>query len=134
MSKDAGFGFYGTIVESRNAIFVEEIFPLKFYLGPDLTFDAFSHEDNDGSSLPRIDTSSEPPLEPRRSKRSRVEKSFVLDVLMEEDGRYLDNELVDMYIVEEDPKTYSEATRSVHASLWKEAIDSEIESIMPNHI
>ncbi|KAK9705357.1 hypothetical protein RND81_07G050900 [Saponaria officinalis] len=35
--------------------------------GLDLTFDASSHEDNNGSSPPRVDTSSEPPLEPRRS-------------------------------------------------------------------
>ncbi|XP_074293467.1 uncharacterized protein LOC141620517 [Silene latifolia] len=69
----------------------------------------------------------------RRSKIPSVDKSFGPDFIVEEDGRYLDVEFVGMHIAEEDPKSYDEAMRSVDAALWKEAIDSEIESIMSNY-
>ena len=36
-------------------------------------------------------------------------------------------------LVDDDPRSYKEAMISLDASLWKEAINSEIESIMYNH-
>ena len=37
------------------------------------------------------------------------------------------------YMLEAEPQTYSEAIRSTESSLWKDAIKSEIDSIMQNH-
>ncbi|KAJ9543763.1 hypothetical protein OSB04_023470 [Centaurea solstitialis] len=57
--------------------------------------------------------------QPRRSKRARVEKSFGPDFLT--------------YMVESEPKTYREAVTSSEGPQWKEAIKSEIDSILQNH-
>ena len=40
--------------------------------------------------------------------------------------------MVCLQVVDDDPKTYEEAMGSVGASFWKEAINSELESIMAN--
>ena len=37
------------------------------------------------------------------------------------------------FLIYDDPKSYKEAITSPNALLWKEAINSEIESIMYNH-
>ena len=37
------------------------------------------------------------------------------------------------FLVDDDPRSYKEAMTSANAPLWKEAINSEIESIMHNH-
>ena len=58
-------------------------------------------------------------VEPRRSKRARVEKSFGPDFLT--------------YMLEGEPQTYKEAANSTKGLMWKEVIDSEIESILHNH-
>ena len=58
-------------------------------------------------------------MEPRCSKRARVEKSFGLDFLT--------------YMLEGEPRTYKEAVNSTEGIMWKEAINSEIESILHNH-
>ena len=55
----------------------------------------------------------------RRSKRARVEKSFGSDYFT--------------YMLEGPPLNYKEAVNSVEGHLWKEAIRSEIDSIMQNH-
>lgn len=52
---------------------------------------------------------------PRKSKRTRKEKSF-------------DNDFY-KFLVKDDPKTYSEAMTSLHASLSKEAVNSEMDFI-----
>ena len=59
-------------------------------------------------------------VEPRRSKRIRVEKSFGQDFLT--------------YILEGEPQTYKETINSTDGLMWKEAINSEIDSILYNHI
>ncbi|OIT00787.1 hypothetical protein A4A49_60062, partial [Nicotiana attenuata] len=74
----------------------------------------------------------------RRSKRRRIEASFgpdfITTFLTENiDLDVLSDELVSIYLIEEDPKTYSEAMRSIDASFWKEAIKSELDSIVSNH-
>ena len=44
----------------------------------------------------------------------------------------LTNEFMSLFLLEEDPKTYQEAMRSIDATFWKEAIKSEIDSLESN--
>ena len=37
------------------------------------------------------------------------------------------------FLTEDEPQTYKEAMSSPEAPLWKEAINSEVESILHNH-
>ncbi|OIT33938.1 hypothetical protein A4A49_56152, partial [Nicotiana attenuata] len=74
----------------------------------------------------------------RRSKKCRIEASFGLDFnttfLTENiDLDVLSDELVSIYLIGEDPKTYNEAIRSIDASFWKEAMKRELDSIISNH-
>ena len=39
-----------------------------------------------------------------------------------------------IFLLEIDPQSYNEVVRSVDGALWKDAINSEIESILQNHI
>ena len=60
--------------------------------------------------------------EPRRSKRYRVKTSFgpnfLMNFLIEDlDVNFLSNELLSYFFIEEDPKTYKEAMRSIDISL-----------------
>ena len=56
----------------------------------------------------------------RRSKRQRTEKSYGSDFMT--------------YFLEQgDPQTYKEAVISPDGPMWKEAIKSEIDSILQNH-
>ena len=57
--------------------------------------------------------------EPRRSKRQRVPKSFGPDFLA--------------FLLENEPQTFKEAMKSFEAQYWKEAVNSEVESILNNH-
>ena len=105
-----------TIIESRNVSFFENIFPGK--------------KACDGSSLKRthdtttsnidhesINDESEEAL--RRNKRARTSKSYGLDFLT--------------YLLENVPQSFNEAMSTPEAPMWKEAINSEIESIMQNY-
>ena len=73
-------------MESRNALFFEDVFPCKFKEEP-------------GSSKRKLETINEnsqdqnedSEVEPRRSKRTMIEKSFSLDFLT--------------YMLEEEPQT-----------------------------
>ena len=58
--------------------------------------------------------------EPRRSKRTRKEKSYGEDFFM-------------VFLLENEPRSFAEAMSSPDADLWKEAFNSEIDSIMQNH-
>ncbi|KAD2804053.1 hypothetical protein E3N88_37430 [Mikania micrantha] len=58
-------------------------------------------------------------VEPRRSKRQRIEKSFGPDFLT--------------YMVQGEPQTYRDAVTSLEGPQWKEAIKNEIDSILQNH-
>ena len=55
----------------------------------------------------------------RRSKRARTSKSFGPDFLT--------------YLLENEPQNFNEAMSSPEAPMWKEDVNSEIESIMQNH-
>ncbi|KAK3006347.1 hypothetical protein RJ639_017496 [Escallonia herrerae] len=97
-----------TIMETRNAHFFEDVFPYKVA--------------QERSSLERTSMDQDPSQEedePRRSKRARTSTSFGLDFLT--------------FLLENEPRTNSEAMSSPKAPHWKEAVNSEIESIMQNH-
>ncbi|KAJ9561120.1 hypothetical protein OSB04_006280 [Centaurea solstitialis] len=103
-----------TIMESRNASYFEDVFPCLNKEG--------KVSSSKGKEIVREDEqtiSEEDEEQPRRSKRARVEKSFGPDFLT--------------YMVESEPKTYREAVTSSEGPQWKEAIKSEIDSILQNH-
>ncbi|KAL6333744.1 hypothetical protein AAG906_028930 [Vitis piasezkii] len=109
-----------TIIESRNAAFFETIFPYNKSSETstqkrthDITFGNNQLEVNQESKEKQVDE------EPRRGKRARKSTSFGPDFLT--------------YLLENDPQTFKEAMSSPEASYWKEAINSEIESILQNH-
>jgi len=54
----------------------------------------------------------------RKSKRQRIAKSFGEDFII--------------YLAENTPTTIAEAYSSIDADLWKEAVQSEMDSIMSN--
>jgi hypothetical protein len=112
----------GTIVESRDAIFFKREFPMKN------TPSTSSYE----PIIPReqyipIEHSEEPHMHnpekddiiaTRKSKRQRTAKSFGDDYIV--------------YLMDDIPRTIKEAYSSPDADLWKEAVRSEIDSIMSN--
>jgi len=79
-------------------------------------------------------------FEPRGSKRQRTETSFgpnfitpfLVEVFEKFDTDGLTNEFMSLFLLEEDPKTYQEAMRSIDANFWKEAIKSEMDSLELN--
>ncbi|KAK3036155.1 hypothetical protein RJ639_029892 [Escallonia herrerae] len=97
-----------TIMETRNAHFFEDVFPYKVA--------------QERSSLERTSMDQDPSQEedePRRSKRARTSTSFGPDFLT--------------FLLENESRTYSKAMSSPEDPHWKEAVNSEIESIMQNH-
>nr|CAH65951.1 H0716A07.9 [Oryza sativa] len=112
----------GTIMESRDATFFESFFPMK--------------DTHSGSNQPSeiIPSSITPPEQtehthevvseedvseaPRRSKRQRTAKSFGDDFTV--------------YLVDDTPKSISEAYASPDADYWKEVVHSEMDSIIAN--
>ena len=105
-----------TIIESRNASFFENIFPSKNACDEsslkrthDTTTSDIDHES--------INDESEEAL--RRGKRARTSKSF---------GPYFLT-----YLLENDPQSFNEAISTPETPMWKETVNSEIESIMKNH-
>nr|ABF98935.1 retrotransposon protein, putative, Ty1-copia subclass [Oryza sativa Japonica Group] len=112
----------GTIMESRDATFFESFFPMK--------------DTHSGSNQPSeiIPSSITPPEQtehthelvseedvseaPRRSKRQRTAKSFGDDFTV--------------YLVDDTPKSILEAYASPDADYWKEAVRSEMDSIIAN--
>nr|ABB47727.2 retrotransposon protein, putative, Ty1-copia subclass [Oryza sativa Japonica Group] len=112
----------GTIMESRDATFFESFFPMK---------DTHSSSSQPSEIIPRSIT---PPKQtehthehvteeddseaPRRSKRQRTAKSFGDDFTV--------------YLVDDTPKSISEAYASPDADYWKEVVRSEMDSIIAN--
>ncbi|GJR85326.1 retrotransposon protein, putative, ty1-copia subclass [Tanacetum coccineum] len=114
-----------TIMESRNASFFENIFPClsketgsSSRLDEKVVQDKRQRDDNDLQDE-RQDQTEEEEVEPRRSKRARNEKSFGPDFVS--------------FMVENEPTSYREAVTSSEGQQWREAIKSEIESILQNH-
>ena len=104
--------YKNTIMESRNASFFENVFPYKEYEN------TYSRNKEVARENEQFQPEKEE-IEPRRSKRARVEKTFGPDF--------------STFIVENEPKTYHEAVTSSEGPQWKDAIKSEIESILQNH-
>ena len=101
-------------MESRNASLFEDVFPYGSKEKPSSSKRVLEtiHENSQDE-----DTDGE--VEPRRSKRARTEKSFGPDFLT--------------YMLEGEPQTYKKAVNSTESLMWKEAIKSEIDSILYNH-
>ncbi|KAL0346976.1 UNVERIFIED_CONTAM: Retrovirus-related Pol polyprotein from transposon RE1 [Sesamum calycinum] len=87
-----------TIVEFRDAVFLEDVFPMK-------------------SGIPSS-VSLDDSLASTRSKRARVVKDFGSDFVT--------------YNIEDDPVTFKDAMASLEAKQWKEAVKSEMDSIVSN--
>ncbi|GJT38896.1 ty1-copia retrotransposon protein [Tanacetum coccineum] len=125
-----------SICESRYAEFFETFFPLK------------KNDISDTGSLSNATASTTSSCvhacssnlnnqenELRRSKRKIVESSFGPDFitafLVENDNLdKVNNNIVLVFLLEEDPKTYKESITSIDASFRKEAIKSKLDSIM----
>jgi hypothetical protein len=58
-------------------------------------------------------------VEPKRSNRIETLKTFGLDFLT--------------FMLEDEPQSFKEEISTLEAPLWKEAVNSEIESILQNH-
>ena len=106
--------------EYRDAEFFENVFPLKRNV-PDVEPSTISKQ----LKLPIPRSNDEDPLfEPRRSKRHRIETSFGPDFitafLVETFEAFgvdaLTEEFVSIFLIEEDPKIYQEAVRSIDAT------------------
>ena len=114
----------GTIMESRDATFFENEFPMRTTPSEISHESETPHENKNFISVENLEESHEHISEEddtivtRRSKRPRVAKSFGDDFYV--------------YLVEDTPTTISEAYSSPDADLWKEAVRSEMDSIMSN--
>ncbi|KAL9447409.1 hypothetical protein AB3S75_014971 [Citrus x aurantiifolia] len=108
-----------TIIESRNASFFEHVFPCNSRVeSKELEqFHETTLENEENDQAPEEEEEQE--IEVRRSKRARIEKSFGPDFLT--------------YLLENEPQSFKEAVTSAKGTLWKEAINSEVESILQNH-
>jgi hypothetical protein len=117
-----------TIMESRDATFFEDEFPMKN------STPSMSGHDSIPGSIPIFD-STEPVIHAdvethkeipekdnntvaRKSKRQRVAKSFGEDFII--------------YLMDDTPTTIAVAYSSLDADLWKEAVQSEMDSILSN--
>ena len=101
------------IIESRD-VFFEDIFPYK--READKTSGKRTHE------MAFRDESSEEPIvnaEIDQRRRSIISKSFGPDFIA--------------YAIESEPQIFKEAMSTPEAQMWKEVINSEIESILSNH-
>jgi hypothetical protein len=116
--------YVDTIMESRDATFFENEFPMKNTPSDTSHETIIPHEHE--LSIP-IDRAEDPHMHipkeddtivTRKSKKQRVAKSFGNDFIV--------------YLVEDTPTSISEAYSSPDADLWKEAVRSEMESIMSN--
>nr|ABA96132.1 retrotransposon protein, putative, Ty1-copia subclass [Oryza sativa Japonica Group] len=112
----------GTIFESRDATFFENEFPMKYTpstssketVMPHEHFAPIEHNDQTPEKNPEEDNI----VDTRKSKRQRVAKSFGDDYIV--------------YLVDDTPRTIEEAYSSPDADYWKEAVRSEMDSIMSN--
>ncbi|KAL0368507.1 UNVERIFIED_CONTAM: Retrovirus-related Pol polyprotein from transposon TNT 1-94 [Sesamum calycinum] len=117
-----------TIVEFRDAVFLEYVFPMKIGIPSSVSLDDSlastsipEHVEkmtNVGVNPNSISLTHEESDIPRQSKRARVVKDFGSDFVT--------------YNIEDDPVTFKDAMASSEAKQWKEAVKSEIDSIVSN--
>ena len=113
-----------TIMESRDATFFENEFPIKNT--PSTTGHEFiiPHEHENLTPIEQIEEpymqnpEEDDTIVTRKSKRQRTAKSFGDDYIV--------------YLVDDTPTTIEEAYSSPDADLWKEAVRSEMDSVMSN--
>jgi hypothetical protein len=113
--------YANTMTESRDAMFFKNIFPMKDSAASSSQPTYISPLEPSNNSKPTTDIEqvTEQDIDaPRRSKRQRIEKSFGDDFII--------------YLVDDLPKTPSEAYASLDAQYWKEVVQNEIESILTN--
>jgi hypothetical protein len=111
----------GTIMDSRDATFFDDIFPLREYycstsqksIINDEPTEMIEH--NEQTLVENLWGDNETS---KKSKRQMIVKSFGDDFIV--------------YLVNDTPRTIEEAYSSLDADYWKEAIKSELDSIMSN--
>ncbi|KAL2230679.1 UNVERIFIED_CONTAM: Retrovirus-related Pol polyprotein from transposon TNT 1-94 [Sesamum indicum] len=117
-----------TIVECRDAVFLEDVFPLKTGIPYNVSLDDsltstsipehVEKMSNVGVGPSSSNQTHEESDEPRRSKRARIVKDFGSDFVT--------------YNIEDDSITFKDAMVSSEAKQWKEAVKSEMDSIVSN--
>ncbi|KAL0373536.1 UNVERIFIED_CONTAM: Retrovirus-related Pol polyprotein from transposon TNT 1-94 [Sesamum radiatum] len=117
-----------TIVKFRDVVFIEDVFPMKIGIPSSVSLDdslastsIFEHMEkmtNVGVNPSSTSLNHEELDEPKRSKRARVVKNFKSDFVT--------------YNIEDDPITFKDAMASSEAKQWKEAVKSEMDSIVSN--
>ena len=102
-----------TIMESRNASFFENVFLCRFKEGLSSfkgTYETMNEESHDSKHEQELHN------DPRRSKRTRVKKSF--------DPNFL------TYLLENEPQNYEKVVSSSEGLLWKEEIKNQVDFIL----
>ncbi|KAL0393234.1 UNVERIFIED_CONTAM: Retrovirus-related Pol polyprotein from transposon TNT 1-94 [Sesamum radiatum] len=117
-----------TIVEFRDAVFLEYIFPMKTGIPSSVSLDDSlastsipEHVEkmtNVGVNSNSTNLTHDESDLPRRSKRARVVKDFGSDIVT--------------YNIEDDPVTFKDAMATSEAKQWKEDVKSEMYSIISN--
>ena len=108
-----------TIIESRDATFFEDRFPFKSKIPTQVKQTPLTNDESSTRNNDLLRKDREISVELRRSKRPRIENNLG-------DGFFT-------FLVESEPTSYKEAMSSLEAPFWKEAINSEIESILQNN-
>ena len=106
-----------TVIESRDATFFENIFPYKTRIPKTVSEIPSTSVRHSSNVDQKKEIESQGEL--RRSKRIKIDKNF--------------GEEFCTFLVEGEPTTFEEAMTSIDAPFWKEAINSEIESIIQNN-
>jgi hypothetical protein len=110
-----------TMIESRDATFFKNIFPVKDSVASSSqpTYISASEPSNNSEPTNDIEQVTEQDIDaPRRSKRQRIETFFGDDFII--------------YLVDDLPKTLSKAFASLDAQYCKEAVQNEMNSILTN--
>ena len=110
-----------TIMESKDVTFFEDIFPMRPSSSTLENLDATIPNSEQVENIPLRENNEEDnnsDITPRRSKRQKVQKSFGDDFIV--------------YLVDDVPTTLADAYASSDADYWKEAVHSEMDSIMTN--
>ena len=103
-----------TINESRDAIFHKNKFPFKYKNSW-----GFEQQEKFECSTSKSKDVNEYEIEPRRSKRPRIEKVFGLEYYV--------------YNLQGGPTSLEEALSSPNSSFWKDGINDEMDSIISNN-
>ncbi|KAK1626704.1 hypothetical protein QYE76_001019 [Lolium multiflorum] len=111
-----------TIMESRDATFFENMFPMKDMhsiarISTEIIPESSTSNEYFEQSHENV-TEKDDNEAPKRSKRRRIEKSFGDDFIV--------------YLVDDTPTSIAEAYASPDADDWKEAVHNEMDSILSN--